>query len=97
MKKTVRSGFVALVFVAVVAVVFVAIAAFRVRSEAKAALTDLRMLQGSDDPSAGFELLKRKYGNELRPTQGCLPQDCQYAMTISNRSISVLHLVPYAN
>jgi hypothetical protein len=96
LKNPIRITVLALVIVAVGIALFAVIAGFRVRTEAKSALSDLSGLQQSDDPTAAFEVLKRKYGNRLQPAQGCLPQDCQYLMTISNRSVSVLHLAPYA-
>jgi hypothetical protein len=95
-KNPIRSTSLALVIVGVGIASFVVIAGFRVRAEAKSALSDLGRLQQADDPTAEFELLKNKYGNRLQPTQGCLPQDCQYVMTISNGSLSALHLAPYA-
>jgi hypothetical protein len=96
LKNPIRITVLALVIVAVGIAMFAVIAGLRVRTEAKSALSDLSGLQQSDDSTAAFEVLKRKYGNRLRPAQGCLPQDCQYLMTISNRSVSVLHLAPYA-
>jgi hypothetical protein len=95
-KNPIRSTILALVIVAVGITLFVVIAGFRVRTEAKSALSDLSRLQQADDPTAEFELLKSKYGNRLQLTQGSLPQDGQYVMTISNGSLSALHLVSYA-
>lgn len=96
MKHPTRNAILALILVAVGVALFVVGSAFKVRAEAKSLLGDLSALQKSDDPAASFELLKRKYGSRLRPTEGCLPQDCQYVITISNRSISALHLARYA-
>ncbi len=96
MKHPTRNVILALILVAVAFALFVVGSAFKVRTEANSLLRDLDALQQSGDPTASFELLKRKYGRRLQPTEGCLPQYCQYLITISNRSISALHLVPYA-
>lgn len=96
MKHPTRNAILALILIAVGFALFVVGSAFKVRTEARSLLRDLGALQKSDDPTASFELLKRKYGSRLQPTEGCLPQGCQYLITISNRSISALHLVPYA-
>jgi hypothetical protein len=96
MTHATRNAILALIFVAVGFALFVVGSAFKVRTDARFLLRDLGALQKSDDPTASFELLKRKYGSGLQPTEGCLPQDCQYLITISNHRISALHLVPYA-
>ena len=82
--------------VAVGIALFVVIAGFRVRAEARTALSDIRNLQDSDNPTAAFELLKRTYGKRLQPNERCSPEHCQYLVTVSNHSVSALHLIPYA-
>jgi hypothetical protein len=95
MKKPIRNLVLAVVIAAVGLALFVLIAEFRVRREAKSAVDDVKRLQQSDDPTAAFEVLKRKYGNSLQGPS-CSPRFCQYLLTISNRSLSALHLAPHA-
>jgi len=74
---------------------FVVISAYKTRAEAGAALNEFRELGTSKDPTASFELLRRKYGSKLHAIEGCTQQLCQYEMSLSNGSISRLRVVPY--
>jgi hypothetical protein len=77
--------------------VFVAISAYKTRAEARAALNDFRELGTSGDPTASFELLRRKYGKKLHAIEGCTQQLCQYEMSLSNGAISTLRVVAYVS
>ena len=74
--------------------VFVGWSAYKARIDAGEALNAFRELGTSKDPTASFELLRRKYGSKLHAI-GCEQQLCQYEMSLSNASISRLYVVPY--
>ena len=96
MKSRTWNAILALVLLSVAFCAFVAMSVITTRKDASSEIRDLKELQDSKDATATFEMLKRKYGSKLQPTQGCSAQDCQSLITVSNRLISALHLVPYA-
>jgi hypothetical protein len=74
---------------------FAGMAAYKTYAEARAALNEFQALGTSKDPTASFELIRQKYGSKLRAVEGCTQQLCQYEMSLSNRNISLLRIVPY--
>ena len=74
---------------------FVGISVYRTRRDVTATLNEFKELGTSRNPTASFESLQRKYGSKLHPNEGCTQQHCQYEMSLSNRNISELRVVPY--
>ena len=75
---------------------FVVLSAYKTRMEAQAILNEFRELGASKNPTASFELLRRRYESTIHAVEGCTAQSCQYEMKLSNSAISMLHVVPYA-
>jgi hypothetical protein len=73
----------------------VGLSMLKTRRDAAARLDELRELGVSGNPTAAFESLQQRYGNKLCRTEGCTQQLCQYEISLSNRSISALRVVPY--
>lgn len=39
--------------------------------------------------------IRERYGNRLKPRDGCTASDCGYTVVLSNRVLAALHAVPY--
>jgi hypothetical protein len=75
--------------------IFLGSSAIKLPRSVTARLSELRELGISKDPTATFELLRRKYGSELHPVEGCTAQLCQYEISLSNATVAALRIVPY--
>lgn len=75
--------------------VFVAVSVFTTRRNANEKLNDIERLVVSSSPQANWKQLQRKYGAKLQSAVGCTELMCQYEITISNRELAFLRLVPY--
>jgi len=79
----------------VVCTTFLVISVWKTRTDVAMILNELRELGRSQDPTADFKMLQRKYGSKLSPIEGCTPQNCEYKIAFSNRNVSALRVVPY--
>lgn len=70
-------------------------AAWRTRDSAAHLLEAVREIFRSSSPNSEFEIVRQHYQGQLKEGENCTPSDCQYKLTISNRSVSWTHLVPY--
>jgi len=94
--KTVAERIALGIILALIAVAaFVGISAYRVRRQATILLNEFRELGLSTNPTDSFERLKRKYTAQMHERQGCTPHQCQYEMTFSNKTLSLLRVVPH--
>jgi len=74
---------------------FLCVSAYGTYRTAKERLEEFRNLGLSNDPTAQFEALRRKYGTDLRPLERCTPRLCQYEVDLSNKAVAAFHIVPY--
>jgi hypothetical protein len=63
--------------------------------QARAVLDDVFTLTAAPDREAAFIALRSKYGNRLMP-EGCSGDLCSYHLSVSNRFLSMLVRIPYA-
>jgi hypothetical protein len=91
---TTRNTLLALLLMLIGFCVSVGISAYETRVRAQMILKGFQEVGRSKNPSATFEVLRQRNGNRLLML-GCNQQLCQYEMSVSNRSIAKLHLVPY--
>jgi hypothetical protein len=89
-----RSTLLALALTLIGICAFVGMSAYKTRVQAQIMLNDFQALGTSANPTATFEVLRQKRGNRLHML-GFRRQICQYEMTVSNRCIAKVHLVPY--
>jgi hypothetical protein len=95
MKNTVRKLTTGLAVVLIAGFAFVCVSAYRTYRTADARLGELKELAVSKNPTAQFEVLRRKYGVRLHPLEGCTQRLCQYEIDLSNQSVAALRIVPY--
>ncbi|MBZ5599062.1 MAG: hypothetical protein LAN83_12155 [Acidobacteriia bacterium] len=63
--------------------------------EARALIRDVSDLSHAQDRAAIFSRLRHKYGNRMNPGTSCTREWCYYVISINNRALAFLRLIPY--
>jgi hypothetical protein len=95
MKRALRNIRIALALLLIGGLGFVSLSAYRTYRTATERLKEFEKLGLSINPTTEFEALRRRYGTDMRPTEGCTQRLCQYELDLSNQPISALRIVPY--
>lgn len=80
--------------VVVVAVFGFALYVHALRGRAEFMVRTAYQLSQQDQPPTLAQLQER-YGNQLKPIDGCAGSECAYTVTLSNRFLAALGIVPY--